>query len=167
MVIFTCLTRCRRIQLQGPNRWYRSLFLELQLPVGQWEAYHICAQFAIVSWDPKDPGRLLKWRIMSHRFEAPLLRAGFESFPMAPVPLSERRPNDDIESGQYNLTVYLRVFEDPSNSLWKHTRDYNIRPRAQYPGLVNQGATGYMQWVLLNLFHIPALRQVRWLWYFC
>jgi hypothetical protein len=143
----------------------RALFIQVVPPLDAQEDWHICVQLAIVAWNPENPSQF-EWRNTSQRFERANQEAGFETFYDPDL----RWPGDSHLTGELgsakrvNLTAYVRVIEDISGRLWKTVKDYDTRLQYRYTGIRNQGATGYMQFILLNLFHIRACRKVCAFW---
>jgi len=80
-----------------------------------------------------------------------------------------------IEDEIADLTVYVRVLEDPTGGLWHNfvkcvvanillpvyrcIDSYDSKEETGFLGLKNQGATGYMNIILQSWFHIRYFRK--------
>ncbi|KAJ7794111.1 hypothetical protein B0H14DRAFT_2924122 [Mycena olivaceomarginata] len=65
-----------------------------------------------------------------------------------------------IEENSADITVYIRVLEDPTGVLWHNFVNYDSKKETGFVGLKNQGATAYMNCLLQLYFCTHYLRRV-------
>lgn len=140
-----------------------SAYIEAIPPEGSPSDWYVCAQFAIVIYNPTNP---TKHRSLaaSHRFYANETDWGFTSFlNVRSSYLRSAHHNDTpIAKGgnDANITIYVRILKDPTGVLWHNWREYDSRRQTGYAGLRNQGATCYMNSLLQSLYCTNAFRKV-------
>ncbi|KAF9778397.1 cysteine proteinase [Thelephora terrestris] len=137
-----------------------SLYLDRVTTIDEKEAWHVCAQFALVISNPYDP-TLYTVSHARHRFTAEESDWGFTRFSELnklehPQP-GLSRPT--IEGGSAIVSVYVRVLEDPAGVLWHNFVDFDSRKETGFVGLKNLGATSYLNSLLQSLFCIRYFRK--------
>jgi ubiquitin carboxyl-terminal hydrolase 7 len=141
-----------------------SAYFEAIPPENAPADWYVCAQFAIVIWNPTNPTKQ-KSMPASHRFYAGETDWGFTSFLGIRAAYQRAVHNNETpiaKGGEVtNMTAYVRVVKDPSGVLWHNFRDYDSRRQTGYAGLRNQGATCYMNSLLQSLYFTNAFRKVR------
>lgn len=120
----------------------------------------VCAQFGIVMWNPEHP-TVMNTNMAHHRFTADEGDWGFTQFfdlrkLFIPV---EDNTSPLISSNKVNLTVYIRILNDPTGVLWHNMRNYNSKVATGFTGLKNQGATCYLNSLLQSLYFTTAFRH--------
>ncbi|GBB89574.1 hypothetical protein RclHR1_01630012 [Rhizophagus clarus] len=132
-------------------------FVDLEgAPVG----WHSCVQFSLVLWNPEDPTQFI-YHHFHHRFTAEQSDWGFTrfyDFNKLIIPC-ENRTRALIENGSTNITAFVRVLKDPTGVLWHKFINYDSKKETGYVGLVNQGATGYINILLQSLYFITYFRK--------
>ncbi|PVF96521.1 cysteine proteinase [Serendipita vermifera] len=122
--------------------------------------WHVCAQFGYVLSNPNDPHRY----VVSHaynRFTPEEPDWGFTGFYSLRKLLHSDKPNlrPIIENNAATITIFARVFKDPTGVLWHNFINYDSKKMTGYVGLQNQGATAYMNILLQSLYCIPYFRK--------
>ncbi|KAF9236379.1 hypothetical protein BU15DRAFT_50174 [Melanogaster broomeanus] len=137
-----------------------SVYLNCAGPEKSPEGWHACAQFALVISNIHDPTTYTVSHA-HHRFTAEECDWGFTRFSelrkLLNVQEGHHRPT--IEGESADITVYVRVLEDPTGVLWHNFVNYDSKKETGYVGLKNQGATGYMNILLQSFFCIRYLRK--------
>ncbi|KDR74843.1 hypothetical protein GALMADRAFT_227212 [Galerina marginata CBS 339.88] len=137
-----------------------SVYLDYAEPKKSPEGWHACAQFAIAISNPQDP-TIFTVSHANHRFVAEECDWGFtrftESRKLFSVQEGHTRPTIEDESA--DITVYVRVLEDPTGVLWHNFLNYNSKKATGFVGLRNEGATSYMNSLLQSLYCIRYFRK--------
>ncbi|ODQ77761.1 hypothetical protein BABINDRAFT_163160 [Babjeviella inositovora NRRL Y-12698] len=122
--------------------------------------WHCCAQFAIDMWNPDVPAA----RIFSqshHRFLKSATDWGFSSF----VGIQQLNSNWKatgaplVSRSRVNITTYVRVLRDTTGVLWHDFVDYDSKKETGFVGILNQGATCYLNSLLQSYFFTKVFRQ--------
>ena len=140
-----------------------SAYLEAIPPEGSPADWYVCAQFAIVMYNPTNPTKH-RSLFANHRFYAGETDWGFTQFLNIRNTLIRANQGNDMPiakgGGEVNITAYVRVVKDPSGVLWHNFREYDSRRQTGYVGFRNQGATCYMNSLLQSLYFTNAFRKV-------
>lgn len=121
----------------------------------------ICGQFVAALWNPNDTEAMVL-KNANHRFTQMNPSWGFAQF----------FKNDDILSpicsngsclvsvnGKVNISVYLRILDDPTGVWWHNMQNYNSRKATGYTGLVNYGTTCHLNSLLQSLYFTAPFRN--------
>ncbi|KAI6036100.1 hypothetical protein PISMIDRAFT_10918 [Pisolithus microcarpus 441] len=137
-----------------------SVYLDYAEPKKSPEGWHACAQFALVISNIHDP-TIYTVSHAHHRFIAEECDWGFTRFSelrkLFNVQEGFLRPTIEEESA--DVTVYVRVLEDPTGVLWHNFVNYDSKKETGYVGLKNQGATCYMNSLLQSLYCTRYFRK--------
>ncbi|RIB26138.1 hypothetical protein C2G38_2164167 [Gigaspora rosea] len=121
-----------------------AIYLDFVDPQGTHNDLHICAQFALLLWNPEEPTKFVNNHTY-HLFSADALDWGFSKFcnqnELFIPPDEGTRPL--IENDGCNITVLVRILENPT----------------EYIGLKNQGTNNFLNSVLQSLYHIKYFRK--------
>lgn len=128
--------------------------------------WHVCAAFSLTMWNPDNPSVAVT-QFSNHRFtpkisdwgynEFTVLRSVFVKSPKALAPLITQR-GPDAKLG-VNISVQMDVLKDPTGVLWHDFQDYDSREATGFTGLLNQGATCYLNSLLQSLYFTRAFRN--------
>lgn len=128
--------------------------------------WHVCAAFSLTMWNPDHPSVAVT-QSSNHRFtpkvsdwgynEFSVLRSVFVKTPKAAAPLITQR-GPDSKLG-VNISVQMDVLRDTTGVLWHDFQDYDSREATGFTGLVNQGATCYLNSLLQSLYFTRAFRN--------
>ncbi|KAJ2913743.1 hypothetical protein MD484_g6676, partial [Candolleomyces efflorescens] len=137
-----------------------SVYLDYAEPKKSPEGWHACAQFALVISNIHDP-TIYTVSHAHHRFIAEECDWGFTRFSelrklFNPVD-GQLRPT--IEDDSADITVFVRVLEDPTGVLWHNFVNYDSKKETGCVGLKNQGATCYMNSLLQSLYCTRYFRK--------
>lgn len=137
-----------------------SVYLDYADPKKSPEGWHSCAQFALVISNPNDP-TIYTVSHAHHRFIAEECDWGFTRFSelrkLFNTQEGHTRPTIENESAE--VTVFVRVLEDPTGVLWHNFVNYDSKKETGYVGLKNQGATCYMNSLLQSLYCTRYFRR--------
>ncbi|KAF9532244.1 hypothetical protein CPB83DRAFT_847503 [Crepidotus variabilis] len=137
-----------------------SVYLDYAEPKKAPEGWHACAQFALVISNPHDP-TIYTVSNANHRFIAEECDWGFTRFSELRKLLSvqEGHLRPTIEEEAAEITVFVRVLEDPTGVLWHNFVNYDSKKETGFVGLKNQGATCYMNSLLQSFFCTRYFRR--------
>lgn len=137
-----------------------SIYLDYAEPKKAPEGWHACAQFALVISNIHDP-TIYTVSHAHHRFIAEECDWGFTRFSelrkLFSVQEGYSRPT--IEGEAAEISVFVRVLEDPTGVLWHNFVNYDSKKETGYVGLKNQGATCYMNSMLQSLYCTRYFRK--------
>ncbi|KAF8907950.1 ICP0-binding domain of ubiquitin-specific protease 7-domain-containing protein [Gymnopilus junonius] len=101
-----------------------------------------------------------KWHL-KHRYAGDETDWGFKRFfslqALGSPTEGQKRPV--IENNSMDITVYMRVLDDPTGVLWHTFNGFDFRKETGFVGLKNQGVTSYLNTVIQVMFHNHALRK--------
>ncbi|KAK2745093.1 Ubiquitin carboxyl-terminal hydrolase 7 [Myotisia sp. PD_48] len=123
--------------------------------------WYACVQFAIVVWNPDQPSKYLA-RAAPHRFNGEESDWGFTKFCDRTHfrPGAKDGPHSPlISNGAVNITAHVRVLRDPTGLLWNNPSNYDVREATGMIGMVNLGATDYLNCVVQIFYHLAAFRK--------
>ncbi|KAF4576508.1 hypothetical protein EYR40_000746 [Pleurotus pulmonarius] len=137
-----------------------SVYLDYAEPKKAPEGWHACAQFALVISNIYDPA-IYTVSHAHHRFIAEESDWGFTRFSelrkLFHIAEGHNRPTIEEESA--DVTVFVRVLEDPTGVLWHNFVNYDSKKETGFVGLKNQGATCYMNSLLQSLYCTRYFRR--------
>ncbi|KAJ8078640.1 ubiquitin-specific protease ubp15 [Marasmius tenuissimus] len=137
-----------------------SVYLDYAEPKKAPEGWHACAQFALVISNIHDP-TIYTVSHAHHRFIAEECDWGFTRFSelrkLFSVQEGHSRPT--IEGEAAEISVFVRVLEDPTGVLWHNFVNYDSKKETGFVGLKNQGATCYMNSMLQSLYCTRFFRR--------
>ncbi|KAJ7156042.1 hypothetical protein C8R43DRAFT_421204 [Mycena crocata] len=138
-----------------------SVYLDYAEPKKAPEGWHACAQFALVISNIHDP-TVFTVSNAQHRFIAEESDWGFTRFSELRKLFhpQEGHSRATIEEDAADITVYVRVLEDPTGVLWHNFVNYDSKKETGAVGLKNQGATCYMNSLLQSLYCTRYFRRV-------
>ncbi|KAI0029861.1 cysteine proteinase [Vararia minispora EC-137] len=137
-----------------------SVYLDYADPKRAPEGWHACAQFALVISNPNDP-TIYTVSHAHHRFVAEECDWGFTRFSELRklFNVQEGHSQPTIENESADVSVFVRVLEDPTGVLWHNFVNYDSKKETGYVGLKNQGATCYMNSLLQSLYSTRYFRK--------
>lgn len=143
-----------------------AFFLNCLGPVDGSREWHACAAFVLELSNPNHPQVKLTQQTQ-HRFTPKVYDWGYDEFVRVrsafvpsrgqPAPLIGKDP----ESGELTVlaSVAVDVLHDETGVLWHDFQDYNSKQATGYTGLVNQGATCYLNSLIQSLYFTKAFRN--------
>ncbi|TDL15584.1 cysteine proteinase [Rickenella mellea] len=137
-----------------------SVFLDYADPNRTPDGWHACAQFALVTSNPHDP-TIYTESHSHHRFTSEQPDWGFIRFSALQnlFSVKEGHTRPTIEGESADITVFVRVLKDPTGVLWHNFVNYDSKKETGYVGMINHGATGYMNTLLQSLYCIRDFRK--------
>ncbi|KAK7466969.1 ubiquitin-specific protease ubp15 [Stygiomarasmius scandens] len=137
-----------------------SVYLDYAEPKKAPEGWHACAQFALVISNPHDP-TICTVSHAHHRFIAEECDWGFTRFSELRKLFNtqEGHSRPTIEGEAADISVFVRVLEDPTGVLWHNFVNYDSKKETGFVGLKNQGATCYMNSLLQSLYCTRYFRK--------
>ncbi|TFK42655.1 hypothetical protein BDQ12DRAFT_676579 [Crucibulum laeve] len=137
-----------------------SVYLDYAEPKKSPEGWHACAQFALVISNIHDP-TIYTVSHAHHRFISEECDWGFTRFSELRKLFNpqEGHTRPTIEDESAEITVYVRVLEDPTGVLWHNFVNYDSKKETGCVGLKNQGATCYMNSLLQSLYCTRYFRK--------
>ncbi|KAJ7582794.1 hypothetical protein C8J56DRAFT_955745 [Mycena floridula] len=137
-----------------------SVYLDYADPKKAPEGWHACAQFALVISNIHDP-TVFTVSHAHHRFITEECDWGFTRFSelrkLFSIQDGHSRPTIEDESAE--ISVFVRVLEDPTGVLWHNFVNYDSKKETGFVGLKNQGATCYMNSLLQSLYCTRFFRR--------
>ncbi|KAJ6618506.1 hypothetical protein B0H10DRAFT_2375371 [Mycena sp. CBHHK59/15] len=149
----------------APSDGVISVYLECAGPGRGSQDWHVCAQFAIVISNIHDPKLFIH---SPHTDDHPATRFIAEEPDWGFTRFSELRklyqPQDAssrpiIEGDAADITVYVRVLEDPTGVLWHNFQNYDSKKQTGYIGLKWQSDHSFMNPLLQLLYCTRAFRR--------
>ncbi|TFY81764.1 hypothetical protein EWM64_g2248 [Hericium alpestre] len=137
-----------------------SVYLDYADPKRAPEGWHACAQFALVISNRHDP-TIYTVSHAHHRFIAEECDWGFTRFSELRklFGIQEGHTRPTIEDESADVSVFVRVLEDPTGVLWHNFVNYDSKKETGFVGLKNQGATCYMNSLLQSLYCTRYFRK--------
>lgn len=137
---------------------YSSLYLKCVDEGFGWSA---CASFALVLYNTRHPDVFLA-QSTSFRFRHDIIDWGWGGFAQLRRSFVAQ-PNDaaPLIQGRVTVAALIDLLADPSNTLWLDDApgEYNSRSSTGYTGLMNQGATCYLNSILQSLYFTKVFRN--------
>lgn len=143
-----------------------AFFLNCLGPVDGSRDWHACAAFVLELSNPSYSQVKLTQQTQ-HRFTPKVYDWGYDEFVRVrsafvpsrgqPAPLIGKNP----ETGDLTVlaSVAVDVINDETGVLWHDFQDYNSKQATGYTGLVNQGATCYLNSLIQSLYFTKAFRN--------
>ncbi|EJD52931.1 cysteine proteinase [Auricularia subglabra TFB-10046 SS5] len=137
-----------------------SVYLDYADPKASPEGWHACAQFALVISNVHDPTNFIVSNA-HHRFIAEECDWGFTRFTELRkiYTTQEGQTRPILESDAADVSVFVRVLEDPTGVLWHNFVNYDSKKETGFVGMKNQGATCYMNSLLQSLYCTNTFRR--------
>ncbi|KAJ1915568.1 ubiquitin-specific protease ubp15 [Tieghemiomyces parasiticus] len=135
-----------------------ALYLELMKESFPPEGY-LCAHFHVALTNPHDQTVHLT-NVSQHRFIPVEADWGFNRFAdHRYLTAAGFRTRPLMENDAFTVTAYIRTVRDEVGALWHSFTEYDSRKESGYVGMVNQGATCYMNSLLQSLYFTNELRR--------
>lgn len=137
-----------------------GLFLQAA-PEDERPGWSVCARVILGLRNPADPTLVLA-KPAQHRFDANEPDWGYAAF-TTPGVLAQgdagTRHQALLADDGLEVVVRVQIIRDPTGVLWHNFVNYDSKKATGHVGLLNQGATCYMNSLLQSLFHTHALRR--------
>ncbi|KAJ6578633.1 putative ubiquitin specific protease 7, partial [Mycena vulgaris] len=94
-----------------------------------------------------------------HRFTEQVSSYGFERFTYKAFATQEGQSRPIVQDDAVDVSAVIRVAKDPTGVIWNKFVSYSSKKETGHVGIINQGATGYMNCILQVMFFICSLRR--------
>ncbi|KAJ6531160.1 hypothetical protein B0H19DRAFT_1190620 [Mycena capillaripes] len=127
--------------------------IEPNIGSGHW---HSNAQFSLGMSNIYDPSIFIV-KHSHHRFTEQASSCGFERFTYKSFIMQAGQSRSIVQDDAVDVSAVIRVAKDPTGVIWN--RFVITKKETGYVGIINQGATGYMNCTLQVMFFICSLRS--------
>lgn len=137
---------------------YTSLYLKCVDEGFGWSA---CASFALIMYNTQHPDVFIA-QSTSFRFRHDIVDWGWGGFTqLRRAFVAQPDESAPLIQGKVTVCALIDLLADPTNTLWLDdaSGDYNSRAITGYTGLMNQGATCYLNSMLQTLFFTKSFRS--------
>ncbi|KAJ7832990.1 hypothetical protein B0H13DRAFT_2428986 [Mycena leptocephala] len=122
---------------------------------GHW---HSNAQFSLGMSNIYDPS-IFTVKHSHHRFTEQVSSYGFERLTYKAFATQEGQSRPIVQDDAVDISLVIRVAKDPTGVIWNRFVSYSSKKATGHVGIINQGATGYMNCILQVWFFICSLRR--------
>ncbi|PPR04411.1 hypothetical protein CVT26_004236, partial [Gymnopilus dilepis] len=138
-----------------------SLFLATAESPDVLIAQNECVEAMFLATNVEDPSIYAIGPTFQHRYTGKDDDWGFHRFYLLKDLLKpeEGQSKAVVEGNSMQIKAYVRLINDPTGVLWHSFEGYDFKKETGSVGLLNQGATSYMNAVLQVMFHTLALRK--------